>query len=31
MLQILIEDGEQIPEPGDNDDDDIDWESICPG
>lgn len=30
MLQILLEDGEKIPEPGEDNEDDIDWESICP-
>ena len=30
MLQIMLEDGERIPEPGEDNDDDIDWESICP-
>jgi len=29
-LQISLEDGEHIVEPGEDDDDDIDWESICP-
>ena len=31
MLQVMLEDGEPIPEPGEDDDDGIDWESICPG
>jgi hypothetical protein len=26
----MIEDGERIPEPGEDNEDDIDWESICP-
>ena len=30
MLQIMLEDGDRIPEPGEDDEDDIDWESICP-
>ena len=30
MLQIMLEDGERIPEPGEDDDDGIDWESLCP-
>ena len=30
LLQVMIEDGEKIIEPGENDEDDIDWESICP-
>lgn len=30
-LTLMIEDGEEIIEPGDEDDDDIDWESVCPG
>lgn len=30
VLQILIEDGEEIPVPGEEDEDDVDWESICP-
>lgn len=28
-LTLMIEDGEEITEPGE-DDDEIDWESICP-
>lgn len=32
MLTVMLEDGEEIIEPGDDDEDDgIDWESICPG
>ena len=30
VIQIMLEDGEEIPMPGDDDDDGIDWESICP-
>ncbi len=30
ILQIMIEDGDDIKEPGEEDEDDIDWESICP-
>lgn len=30
VLQILIEDGEEIPVPGEEDEDDVDWESMCP-
>jgi hypothetical protein len=29
-LMIMLEDNEKIREPGDDDEDDIDWESICP-
>lgn len=29
-LMLMIEDGEEIIEPGE-DDEDIDWESLCPG
>lgn len=29
-LMLMLEDGEEITEPGE-DDEDIDWESICPG
>lgn len=32
LIQIMLEDGEEITEPGCQDeDDDIDWENICPG
>lgn len=32
LIQIMLEDGEEIIEPGSQDeDDDIDWENICPG
>ena len=33
MLTIMLEDGDEIVEPNcdDNNDDDIDWESVCPG
>lgn len=30
MLTLMIEDGERILEPGEECDDDIDWEAICP-
>lgn len=30
-LMLMIEDDEEILEPGDEDDDDVDWESLCPG
>lgn len=29
-LSIMLEDGDEIPEPGE-DDEDIDWEALCPG
>lgn len=29
-LMLMIEDGEEIVEPGE-DDEDVDWESLCPG
>jgi predicted RNase H-like HicB family nuclease len=29
VLMVMLENGDEMPEPGD-DDDDIDWESICP-
>ena len=29
-LMIMLEDGDKILEPGEFDEDDIDWESICP-
>lgn len=29
-LMLMLEDGEEITEPGE-DEEDIDWESICPG
>lgn len=29
-LMLMIEDGEEMREPGE-DDEDIDWENICPG
>lgn len=28
-LMLMLQDGDEIPEPGE-DDEDIDWESICP-
>lgn len=28
-IQIMLEDGDEMPSPGDNDED-IDWESLCP-
>ena len=30
-LMVMLENGEDIKEPGDDDDDDIDWEALCPG
>ncbi len=30
-LMVMLETGEEIREPGEDDDDDIDWESVCPG
>ena len=30
-LMVMMEMGDEIKEPGEDDDDDIDWESICPG
>lgn len=30
QLMLMLEDGEEITEPGE-DEDDIDWESMCPG
>ncbi|MBR1942643.1 hypothetical protein IJ843_02775 [bacterium] len=30
QLMLMLEDGDEIPEPGE-DEDDIDWESMCPG
>ncbi len=30
QLMLMLQDGDDIPEPGE-DDDDIDWESMCPG
>lgn len=29
-LTIMIESGDKITEPGEDNEDDIDWESICP-
>jgi predicted RNase H-like HicB family nuclease len=29
VLMVMLENGDDMPEPGD-DDEDIDWESICP-
>jgi len=29
MLSVMLEEGDKIPEPGEEDED-IDWESICP-
>ena len=28
---IMLEDGEDIVEPGEDDEEDQDWESLCPG
>ncbi len=30
ILQVMVEDGDTIREPGEPDEDDIDWEAICP-
>ena len=30
VLMVMLESGDDIREPGDEDEDDIDWESICP-
>ena len=30
QLMLMLQDGDDIPEPGEEDDD-IDWESMCPG
>ena len=30
QLMLMLEDGDDIPEPGEEDDD-VDWESLCPG
>ena len=30
QLMLMLEDGDDIPEPGE-DEEDIDWESMCPG
>lgn len=30
QLMLMLQDGDEIPEPGE-DEDDIDWESMCPG
>ncbi|MBR1681716.1 hypothetical protein IJ707_08000 [bacterium] len=30
QLMLMLQDGDDIPEPGE-DEDDIDWESMCPG
>ena len=30
-LMLMLEDNEEIQEPGEDDEDDIDWENICPG
>lgn len=29
-LMLMLEDGEKIKEPGDQDEDDVDWEALCP-
>ena len=29
-LTLMLEGGDDIKEPGDDDDDDIDWEKLCP-
>lgn len=30
QLMLMLEDGDDIPEPGE-DDEEVDWESMCPG
>ena len=30
ILMVMMENGDKIIEPGEEEDDDIDWESICP-
>ena len=30
MLTLMLEDGEHIVEPGEETEDDIDWEALCP-
>jgi len=30
-LMVMIESEEKILEPGEDDDDDVDWEALCPG
>lgn len=30
QLMLMLEDGDDIPEPGE-DEDEVDWESMCPG
>ena len=30
-LMVMLEMGDKIIEPGEEDDDDTDWESLCPG
>ena len=30
VLMVMLENGDKITEPGEDDEDDIDWESICP-
>lgn len=29
-LTVMLEDGDKIREPGDEDDEEIDWEALCP-
>ena len=31
QLMIMLEDGDEIKEPGDDEDEDLDWENLCPG
>lgn len=31
ILTVMLENGDKIPMPGEDDDDSTDWESICPG
>ncbi|MBO5948288.1 hypothetical protein J6Q66_05575 [bacterium] len=30
VLMVMLESGDYIKEPGEEDEDDIDWESLCP-
>ncbi len=30
QLMLMLEDGDDIREPGDSDEEDIDWEKMCP-
>lgn len=31
QLMLMLEDGDDIPEPGEQNENDVDWENICPG